>query len=571
MQAVALVVGDRRDRGVDRDLVEVRSAQPRELRVHVRMDPTGEQRIVAEVDAGNDVSGAERHLFGLGEEIIRIAVQYQAANDPNRDQFFRHDLGGVEHIETELLGLFFSEHLQPELPFGIGTGLDRFPKVAPMEVRIGAGNADRLVPDQRMRPLLGLPVEFAEHRLSVGVDQAKSMDAEALHHPEAARDGAIRHHPHQHVRRFGAQRDEVPERVVCRSRLRHGVVRLRLDGMDQIRELHRVLDEEHRNVVADQIPVTGIGVELDGESTNVSRGIDRAALAGHGREADEYRRHLSLFLERRRHREVGDRLGALEEPVRARAARVNDPLRDPFVVEVRDFLAQDEVFEQRGTTQSGLERVLVVGDRHALVGGQHLARGIGTYSIERVDGRVDTGAGRGARLVAGVALRQRAGADSRRGRRYMSAFRRVVACVQAEGPGQVTGLIDGRHSLVDRGRLVGERIAVGRRRRRGWPAGRAPSSGLGVWGRGGRSGFRLLHVVCLSRVWLSLDGIVDPSTMHQITGVQVSDRLAARRSGAKLGDACQSKEPRMRFRWMQSTRMRSRPRGPGAARQPATA
>ena len=185
--------------------------------------------------------------------------------------------------------------------------------------------------------------------------------------------------------------------------------------------------------------------------------------------------------------------------MRARAARVNDALRDPLVIEVRDLLAQDEVFEQRGTAQSGLERVLVVGDRDALVGGQHLARGIGTYSIERVDGRVDTGAGRGARLVAGVALRQRAGADSRRGRRYMSAFRRVVACVQAEGPGQVTGLIDGRHSLVDRGRLVGERIAVGRRRRRGWPAGRAPSSGLGVWGRSGRSGFRLLHVVCLSR------------------------------------------------------------------------
>ena len=51
VHAVALVVVDLRDRRVDRDLVEVRPAEPRDLRVDVRVDAAGQQRIVGEVDA----------------------------------------------------------------------------------------------------------------------------------------------------------------------------------------------------------------------------------------------------------------------------------------------------------------------------------------------------------------------------------------------------------------------------------------------------------------------------------------------------------------------------------------
>ena len=66
----------------------------------------------------------------------------------------------------------------------------------------------------------------------------------------------------------------------------------------------------------------------------------------------------------------GQRLVALEVAVRAGAARVHDALGNALVIEVRDLLAQDEIFEQRGPAQAGLQRVLVVGDRHALVGGE---------------------------------------------------------------------------------------------------------------------------------------------------------------------------------------------------------
>ena len=75
------------------------------------------------------------------------------------------------------------------------------------------------------------------------------------------------------------------------------VMRLRLHRMDQVGKLHRVLDEEDRHVVADQVPVAFVGVELDGEAAHVARGVGRAAFAGDGREAHEHRRPLAGFRE----------------------------------------------------------------------------------------------------------------------------------------------------------------------------------------------------------------------------------------------------------------------------------
>ena len=61
--------------------------------------------------------------------------------------------------------------------------------------------------------------------------------------------------------------------VVCSLRLRHLAVGLRLASVDHIRELHSVLDEEYRDVVANHIPVAFFCVMLDGESTDIANGI----------------------------------------------------------------------------------------------------------------------------------------------------------------------------------------------------------------------------------------------------------------------------------------------------------
>jgi hypothetical protein len=62
--------------------------------------------------------------------------------------------------------------------------------------------------------------------------------------------------------------------------------------MIEIRELERIAQEEHRRVVANQVPVAFLGVELQCKAANVALGIGRAALASHRGEARE---QLGLF------------------------------------------------------------------------------------------------------------------------------------------------------------------------------------------------------------------------------------------------------------------------------------
>ena len=149
------------------------------------------------------------------------------------------------------------------------------------------------------------------------VDEAIRVDAEALHGPIAARDRAIRHHPHQHMGDLRHQRREVPERVMGAGGLRHPVMRLGLHRVDQVGEFHRVLDEEHRDVVADQVPVALIGVELDREAAHVARRVGGPALAGHRRETHEHRRALARLGKDRSAGQLVERLVALEVAVRS--------------------------------------------------------------------------------------------------------------------------------------------------------------------------------------------------------------------------------------------------------------
>ena len=69
-------------------------------------------------------------------------------------------------------------------------------------------------------------------------------------------------------------------------------MRVTFHGMVQVRELERIPDEEHRCIVAHQVPVSFLGVELQREAADIALGIGRAALAGHGGEAGE---HLGLL------------------------------------------------------------------------------------------------------------------------------------------------------------------------------------------------------------------------------------------------------------------------------------
>ena len=171
--------------------MKVRPAQARNLRVHIRVDTASEQRVVRKINARHDMRRAEGHLLRLGKKVVWVAVEHHAANDLYRHQFLGDELGGVQDVKAELVGLLLAEDLHAQLPFWEGTSLDPFPQISAVEVRVGAGNFHGFVPHQRLRAVFGLPMELDERRLACLIHQAKGVHAKALHGGKAARYGAV--------------------------------------------------------------------------------------------------------------------------------------------------------------------------------------------------------------------------------------------------------------------------------------------------------------------------------------------------------------------------------------------
>ena len=128
-------------------------------------------------------------------------------------------------------------------------------------------------------------------------------------------------------------------------------------------------------VVADEIPVAVLGVELDGEAARVAGGLGGVAAAGDGGEADGEVGALALLLEQLgagvlRDRLVADRAVRLEVAVGDDAAGVDDALGDALAVEVADLLEELVVLQRRRPAGADGALVLVVVDRVALAVGQ---------------------------------------------------------------------------------------------------------------------------------------------------------------------------------------------------------
>ena len=361
---------ERAFRRIDREMGEVRPAQSLQLGVEVREVPALQQRIVGEVDARHHVVRAERDLLGLGEEVVDGPVEHETPDPTDRKDLFGNQLRRVEHVELELIGERLVEDLHTELPLREVAGLDRVPQIATVEIGIGAVDLHRLVPHDRLHAELRLPVKLDEARLPCAVDEAEGVDTEPFHEPVRPRDRPIRHHPHQHVGGLRHQRDEVREVVVRGGCLWEPSVWLVLHRMHEVGELHRILHEEDRDVVAHEIPVALLRVELHGEAAHVAGEVGRALVARDRREAHEDRGAFARPLEEVRAGQVGQRFERLEEAVCTVATSVNDALWDAFVVEVEHLLAQYEVVQQRRSAVADLQRVLIVGDRRPLGGGE---------------------------------------------------------------------------------------------------------------------------------------------------------------------------------------------------------
>ncbi|MND89836.1 hypothetical protein D3C80_819100 [compost metagenome] len=115
----------------------------------------------------------------------------------------------------------------------------------------------------------------------------------------------------------------------------------------------RILNKEHRCVIANEIKNPFFGVELGGKTTDITHGVSRARAALNGRKTHEHGRDFIWVGKEVGFGYVAEIFIRLEITVCGRTTRMNDTFRNALVVKMGDFFSQNKVFEQRRATIPG--------------------------------------------------------------------------------------------------------------------------------------------------------------------------------------------------------------------------
>ena len=358
--------------------MEVRAAEADELRVGIREETTLQQRIVREVDAGHDVAGMEGDLFGFRKEVIGIAVEHHAPDRLQGHHFFRNQLGRVEDVEWELSAVFWSNACTESS----NSGKSPDAMASKRSRRCESGSAPYSFTDSSQMsdaaPIFGRQWNLTK----VDLPSASTNRKVCTPKPSIMRNerGSVRSDiAHRSMCMLSGINVAKSQKVSC-AEAACGNPRSGSIFTEWMRSgnLIGVLDEEDRDVVAHQVEVALGRVELHGKAADIARRVAGTGAAGNRRKTHKYRRFDLWILQKCRPRQLRHRLIRLEKPMRSGAACVDDALGNTLVIEVGDFLAEDEVFEKRGASAARAQRVLIVGNRRSLVRRQSGSVGRGT-------------------------------------------------------------------------------------------------------------------------------------------------------------------------------------------------
>ena len=230
---------------------------------------------------GHEVAGVEGDLLGLGEVVGRVGVQRQPPDRLHRRELLRHELGRVQQVDA-------LERLRRRCP---GRPARPAPTRGRRRPRWRRPGRDGGSPGRRPRAICAssqtrewTPAP-ASSGTSPGVDSPSAATSRKVWTPKPSivryeRGMARSDITHMSMWVASVCRDTKSQKVSCAD-WACGISRsgCGFAGVDQVGELDAVLDEEDRDVVADQVERSLGGVELRREPADVAGGVRRAARA----------------------------------------------------------------------------------------------------------------------------------------------------------------------------------------------------------------------------------------------------------------------------------------------------
>jgi len=351
---ISLEVGGLSERSVDGELSVV-DTKAVSVSVGVGEETRLENGIGTGLDSRDEVGRREGDLLDLGEVILNVLVEGKLSNRSKRELLLRPGLGQVENVVSELLSLFRSHDLNVESPRREFLTFNRFEQVSSGVIGSSSSGLSSLLISESLDTLIRLVVELNVNERSILLDHLVSVSRVSMHESVSVRSSSsVREENGELMERFRVERGVVPEVVG----ILQVSLRVSLLSVNEVRELHRVSEEEDGSVVVNVIPVSFLRSQLDRETTRVTSGIGRSTLPSDSRETSGGADLGSDLREEFGASQVGDVVGNFESSMSSCSLGVNDTLGDTLSVEVSEGIDQVEVLkEERSLSSSTLSGV----------------------------------------------------------------------------------------------------------------------------------------------------------------------------------------------------------------------
>jgi len=181
----------------------------------------------------------------------------------------RPDLGKIENVVTELLGLLRSHGLNINSPTGVVSALDRFDQGLDTVIGVLTSELASSSVVKSLEALVGAKVDLDVMVFAFGVHELEGMTRVTVHLMVAIGSSTVGEENEDLMNRLRVLRQVIPEHI----RVLQVSLGVTLLGVDEMGEFGGVTEEEDGSVVEDPIPIALFCSDLDGESSGIASGI----------------------------------------------------------------------------------------------------------------------------------------------------------------------------------------------------------------------------------------------------------------------------------------------------------